>query len=155
MEVLSRPRAERHALNLLVGIELGVAGGAVMLLWFALISPLMGHPWWFIPNLLASYFYYAGDVRFGPGMVTVVGSAVHLCAAGLVGAANGVITPGGRLFGLGIALVWYLACYLFLWKRFAPMMLVHASQPVLMAGYFLYGSTLGWHQHLVARMRWS
>ena len=30
--------------------------------WFALISPMLGHPWWLIPNLFASHFYNSREV---------------------------------------------------------------------------------------------
>jgi hypothetical protein len=86
-------------------------------------------------------------------MITCFGSALHIVGAGLVGAINGVLTPGGRLFGLAMAGLWYLLCYVFVWKRIAPGLLLHTPQAVLIAGWFLYGSVLGWHAHLVARTR--
>jgi hypothetical protein len=60
-----------------------------------------------------------------------------------------VLTPGGRLFGLGVAIVWYALCYFFLWKKWAPLVLVYGSQPLLITGWFLFGSTLGWHPWFV------
>lgn len=124
-----------------------------MLAWFALIPPLMGEPWWFVPNLFASAICGERSVLAGPGLPTWAGSAVQLVSAGLVGALNGVLTPGGRLFGLGVAAAWYLACYFLLWKRLSPAVLWYGPQPVLIAGYFLYGSVLGWHQAMVNRTR--
>jgi hypothetical protein len=132
-------------LDILAGIQTGVLGGLAMLLCFGLLSPLLGHGWWLIPNLLASRGYTR--VLPYPGMATVVGMASLLLGAGLVGAVNGIFTPGGRLFGLAVAAAWYVSCYVFLWKRLAPMMLLHAPQPLLIAGFFVYGSILGYHPH--------
>jgi hypothetical protein len=64
---------------------------------------------------------------------------------------NGILTPGGRLFGLGMAAAWYLFCYLFVWKRLAPGLYLYSLQPLIMVGYFLYGSVLGMHYYLLHR----
>jgi hypothetical protein len=76
---------------------------------------------------------------------------MHLFTSGLVGVINGVVTPGGRLSGIGMAGLWYLFCFLFLWKRIAPLMLAQSVQPILWTGYFVFGSTLGWHRRLKDR----
>lgn len=141
--------AAKSFLHILVGIEAGVIGGLAMLAWFFLVTPLLGKPWWLITNLLASRLYTAPQVLVGPGIVTLVGAAYLLLAAGVVGAINGLLTPGGRLFGLAIAATWYLFCYLFFWNRLAPLMLVYAPQSVVIAGFFVYGSAIGWHPHLL------
>jgi hypothetical protein len=137
-------------LNLVVGIEVGVIAALVTLAWFALISPIIRDPWWLIPNLFASKFYTDSQLRAGAGVVTLVGGAVHTILSGIVGAINGVFTPGGRLFGLAVAITWYLLCYFFLWKKWAPLLPIYGSPPVLMTGWFLLGSTLGWHPWFVA-----
>lgn len=139
--------------DLLLGLQLGVFGGILMLVWFAVISPVAGHPWWLIPNLFASHFYSSREVYLGPGLVTVVGVAVQIFTSGVVGSLNGLLTPGGRLSGIAAATIWYVFCLLFLWKRMAPLMLTQAIQPILWAGYFLLGSALGWHEHLVKARR--
>jgi hypothetical protein len=136
------------ALDFLVGIETGVLGGFVMLAWFALLSSLLGQPWWTVFNLYASEVYSREAVRYGPGWVTITGMAVHLTMAGIVGGIAGFFTPGGRLFGLAIAGIWYLICYLVLWERIAPAVPVYAHYGVLMSAFFWYGSALGFHPHL-------
>ena len=145
--------AAKSSLHILVGIQAGIIGGLAMLAWFALITPLLGKPWWLIPNLLASKIYPERYVLMAPGVVTLVGSAYLLLAAGVVGIVNALLTPGGRLFGLAVAGTWYVFCYLFVWKRLAPLMLVYAPQPIVIAGFFLYGSAIGWHPHLLAFAR--
>jgi hypothetical protein len=138
--------------DLLLGLQLGVIGGLLMLAWTALVSPIVGHPWWLIPNLMASHFYTPRELYFGPGVVTLVGAAVQVFTSGLVGSMTGIVTPGGRLSGIAMAIAWYLFCLLFLWKRMAPMMLLTPVQPILWTGYFIFGSTLGWHRHLRSRI---
>ena len=136
-----------------VGIEAGVLGGLAMLASFALITPLLGKPWWLIPNLLASRVYPERYVLQGPGVVTIVGAAYLLLAAGIVGVVNGLLTPGGRLFGLAVAGASYFFCYLFVWKRLAPLMLIYAPQAIVLLAFFLYGSAIGWHPQLLALAR--
>ena|SRR6185295_3185808 len=142
----------KKALDILAGIEIGVIGGIVMLLWLAISAPVVGLSWWSILNLLASHSYGARIVRGGPGMVTVSGIALQIAAAGLVGAISGFLTGGGRLFGLAVTLAWYALCYTFLWKRYAPLVMVDAPQPLMAVAFFLYGSVLGWHSSLASRL---
>jgi hypothetical protein len=144
-------RGARSFIDLLVGIEVGVLGGSIALVWFALVSPVAGQPWWIIPNLFASALYSEYHVRAGASVVTCVGVALHLVTSGIVGAINALVTPGGRLFSLGVALVWYVFCYLWLWKRIAPLLPLYGSQPVIIAGWFIFGSVLGWHPWFRAR----
>jgi hypothetical protein len=66
-----------------------------------------------------------------------------LLFAGIGGVLNAMLSPGGRLFGLALAAASYLFCYLYLWKRLA-----HAPQPLVIAGFFVYGSVLGYHPQL-------
>jgi hypothetical protein len=150
MDASTGGRKAKSLLDVIVGVEVGVIGGLVTLAWFALLSPIIGDPWWLIPNLFASYFYPEQQVRAGAGIITLVGSAVHLILSGLLGMINGVFTPGGRLFGLALAIVYYAVCYFFLWKRVAPLVLLYSPQPILMLAWFLLGSTLGWHPWFVA-----
>ena len=135
--------ARDRRLDILAGIETGVVAGAVMLLSFVLIAPLIGHSWWLIPNLMASRVYHRGLLH--PGAATVVGSAWLLVGAGIGGAVNGLLAPNGRVFGVGIAAAAYLFSWLFIWKRLAPLMLVHAPQSLVMAGFLVYGAVLGRH----------
>ena len=148
-----RPRvATKTALDVLVGIEVGILGGVIMMLWFTLLSPLLGESPWLIFNRFASALY--PGFRNTLGLQTVVGAGANLVATGLAGGVHGAITPGGRLFGLGIAASFYLLNYLLLWKKIAPALL-HTPQPILIAGYFLFGSALGQHSNLLARARRS
>src|SRR5688500_18747015 len=98
MDGATARRARKSWLDVLVGIEVGVLAALLTLVWFALLSPIIGDPWWLIPNLLASHFYSDQQVRSGAGVITLVGGAFHTILFGLVGAINGIFSPGGRLF---------------------------------------------------------
>jgi len=142
----------KKALDILAGIEIGIIGGVVMVLWLALSAPLIGSSWWSVLNLFASHSYGVRLVREGPGMVTISGIAIQLAAAGAVGAITGFLAPTGRLFGLAVTVTWYLLCYGFFWKRYAPLVPVFGPQPLLAIAFFLYGSVLGWHPDFAARL---
>jgi len=143
---------QRKTWHALAGLELGVVGGLIMMVWLALSAPLIGQPWWTTLNLLASHYYTHSVVRNGPGMATLSGMALQIVLGGAIGALVGILTPGGRLFGLGVALAWYLISYGLLWKRFAPMVPVYGSQPLLIVGFFLYGSALGWYPEVLRKI---
>jgi hypothetical protein len=149
MDAVERHAGGKSVWDVLIGLELGVIGGVFMLAWFALISPVLGYPWWLILNASASHFYHPREVNAGPGVVTLVGIAMQIATLGLVGGLHGVLTPGTRLWGIAAAIAWYLFCLFFLWKRIAPLLLTQSIQPILWAGYFIFGSALGWHGHLV------
>jgi hypothetical protein len=153
MDRATRRTRGKSLWDVLVGLQLGVIGGVLMLAWFALISPVIGYPWWLILNASASYFYNSRDVQQGASVVTVVGIAVQIVTSGIVGCLSGLATPGTRLWGIGAAAGWYVLCLLFLWKRMAPQLLLPGIQPILWAGYFVFGSTLGWHGRLVIGRR--
>ena len=135
----------------LAGFELGVLGGVLMLGWYMLIAPLIGQPWWTIPNLLASKYFNYRILGAGVGFPTLAGGAFQLVTAGLIGALAGLSAPTGRLAGIGTAIAWYLASYLYLWRRIAPLAPAYTPQVVLMIGYFVFGSTLGYHRSLLRR----
>src|SRR3954451_24063407 len=104
MEGFADSWLKRKTWHAIAGVEVGVIGGAAMLIWLILSAPLIGQSWWSTLNLFASHYYNYAVVRNGPGMVTLSGSALLFAVAGIVGAFAGLLTPGGRLFGLGVAL---------------------------------------------------
>lgn len=150
MDALGRGLPQQRMLNALAGLELGVLGGALMLLWYAMIAPVFAQPWWMVPNLLASKYFATRIVRTEAGLATISGIALHIVMAGFVGALAGILTPATRLWALGAALAWYLAAYFLLWKRASPLLVDYYPQPVLAIGYFVYGSVLGYRR---ARVR--
>lgn len=145
MDAHARRWMYEKGLDTLAGLQLGVLGGILVLVWYALISPVLAQPWWILPNLYASKYFLQRTIMAGPGFVTVSGAALHLTFSGIIGAIAGFANPGSRLVGLGTAVAWYLICYFYLWKRTAPGLVMYTPQPVLAVGYFLYGSVLGYY----------
>jgi hypothetical protein len=155
MDADRRKPAGKSFLDVVVGLEAGVLGGLGMLVWFALVMPLLGQPWYLMPNLFAARFYADRNVLLSPGLATFTGAAWLILSGGIVGIVNGLLTPGGRLFGLAVAGSWYVFSYLFVWKRLAPLLLVYVPQPVLIVGFLVYGSVIGWHPQLLTHVRRS
>src|SRR5712671_4965716 len=100
-------------LQAVAGVESGILGGALMLVWLGLLSFLQGRSVWSIPNLLASTFYGEAALRRGFRWTTLSGVALHLIVsvvAGLLfGSAVNGIASRGRVMTLGFAagVAWY------------------------------------------------
>src|SRR3954465_12760694 len=72
---------------LLAGLQAGVAGALVMLLWLALASVWYRRSLWHIPNLLATPFHGEAALRHRFSFSTVSGIALHVLIYGALGAA--------------------------------------------------------------------
>ena len=153
MDIDRRKPAGKSFLDFVVGLEVGVLGGVAMLVWFAAVTPLLGQPWYLLLNLAGARFYAQRHTLLAPGLATFSGAAWIILSAGIVGLLNGVLTPGGRLFGMAVAAGWYVVSYLFVWKSLAPLILLYAPQAIVMTGFFVYGSVIGWHPWLLAHTR--
>jgi hypothetical protein len=153
MDVDRRKPAGKSFLDIVVGLEAGVLGGLAMLFWFAAVTPLLGQPWYLILNLVGARFYAHRFALVAPGIATWSGAAWIILSAGIVGSVYGLLTPGGRLFGLLVAVCWYAISYFFVWKNLAPLVLLYAPQAVVMSGFLVYGSVIGWHPWLLAHTR--
>src|SRR5437868_15235127 len=110
-------------LQAVAGVESGILGGALMLVWLGLLSFLQGRSVWSIPNLLASTFYGEEALRRGFRWTTLSGLALHLivsAAAGLLfGLAVSRITSRGRrvmLLGIAAGVVWYFVSLGVFWR---------------------------------------
>jgi hypothetical protein len=153
MDVDRRKPAGKSFLDVIVGLEAGVLGGLAMLVWFAIVMPLLGQPWYLMLNLVGVRFYAQRHALLAPGLATCSGAAWIILSAGIVGSVNGLLTPGGRLFGLAVAASWYAISYLFVWKNLAPLIISYAPQAVVLTGFLVYGSVIGWHSWLLAHTR--
>ena len=79
--------------RLLVGIDVGVRGAGLVLLWFALHSILIREFWWAKLNVLGSFFYGLSAFSAGLGRVTVAGLAMLVVLYGLGGAVLAAVMP--------------------------------------------------------------
>lgn len=143
---------QRKALDIVVGIEVGVIGGLLMLALLMLAAPVLGQSWWTYPNLFASHYYSAPVVRYGPGLVTVSGAALQVFWAGVVGAVAGFVAPRGRN-GVLFAMFWFLSCYFVIWRKYAPGIGLYGSPSLLFASFLLYGSVLRFHPKFFSRIQ--
>src|SRR4051794_7176444 len=142
---------QRKALDIVVGIEVGVIGGVLMLLLLMLASPLLGQSWWTYPNLFASHYYSRPVVRYGPGLVTLSGTALQVFWAGVLGGLAGFLAPRGKN-GVLFAMLWFLGCYFIIWRKYAPGIGLYGSPALLFASFLLYGSVLRFHPRFLARV---
>lgn len=131
----------RKTLDIVVGIEAGVMGGTAMLVLLMLVAPLLGDSWWTYPNLFASHYYSRAMVRYGPDQATLSGIGLQIFWAGIVGAISGFLSPRGR-HGVLVAMIWFLGCYWFIWRKYAPAVGIYGSAALLFASFVLYGSVL-------------
>jgi hypothetical protein len=152
MDAQPRDWVHERLLGALAGLQLGVVGGLIMLAWYIVMAPVVGQPWWAIPNVLASRYFVYQVLGSGPGFPTLAGASFQLVTAGLVGTIVGLFTPSGRLPALGAAISWYLLSYFLVWRRVAPLAVAYAPQSILAIGYFLYGSALGYHRAAFRRL---
>lgn len=111
-------------------------------------SLLRGHVWWEVPNLLGSTFYGARVLRFGPGLATVSGAALHFSMTGSIGAVFGMACGAidrRRLLLLGIfaGLFWYVFAESAFWPHVNPLVPIYASTPLFFASHMLFGACLG------------
>jgi len=144
-----------RSFDILAGLQAGILGGLLMALWLALIAPVVGRPWWYVLNLLASYTYDIRAVRGGAGMATLTGIAIQVLAGGILGILMGVLGSANRVAGLAIAMTAYMVCYVYVWKRYTPFLLYSVPQPLFVAGFFLYGSVLSFSSRIAGRLRES
>src|SRR5258708_3963216 len=114
-------------LQAVAGVESGILGGALMLIWLGVVSFLQGRSAWSIPNLLASTFYGEAALRRGFRWTTLSGVALRLVMTAIVGLVFGLAVGGvasrSRVMLLGLAAgmtLYFLGLDVF-WKHVNPM----------------------------------
>lgn len=139
------PRWVRGALS---GIQAGVFGALVIVLYMAVISLAGRGPWWDFPNILATAFYGPRALR-GPGWPTVAGVALQVIAGGLAGALFGAvfarIRSASRRLLLGV--IWGISWFYILQglsRVYARLVLVYTPELALLGAHTVFGLILGW-----------
>src|ERR1700674_3163072 len=118
--------AGSKVLQAVAGVESGILGGALMLVWLGLLSFLQGRSIWSIPNLLASTFYGEAALRRGFRWTTLSGIALHLIMAAMAGLVFGLAVGGiasrsrVMLLGLAAGMTWYFLGLDVFWKHVNP-----------------------------------
>ncbi len=147
----SQPEARtKLVIRVLAGLQVGVTGGLLMLLWFAMHSMILGQRWYAVPNLLGSTFFCDHAFRAGAGWVTASGFALHVIASGCVGVLFGLTAPasaaisGLRTFLLGLlaGMLWYYVLFELFWKFVNPWVLLYSSHRTMVVAHLIYGAWL-------------
>jgi hypothetical protein len=146
-------------LSSLAGLQAGVLGGVLVIVWLAVAAAWGPQPWWAHLNLLGSTFYGEAAFERGFGRITLAGAAFQIVIAGVYGLLYGLLTPEFRsrwramLFGIaaGVALYYILNDYL--WRRTSPWVVLYAPGRIMVLAYFFYGFILGWHPRFLRRLR--
>lgn len=136
------------AARALAGLQVGVIGGIVMLLWFGADAWLHREFVGKVPHLFASWFYGERVFQHRLGWITLLGLATLLGSAGLLGSGFGVALPRppGMLrlfvFALLTAMAWYWASQVLLWRRWLPLIPLYTTPASMFVAHFLYGICL-------------
>ena len=137
---------------LLAGLQAGVMGALLMLLWLGLSSTWNRRTWrglWTIPNLMASTFYGDSALRRGFASTTFSGIALHVLVYAAIGALFGLLVRGHGsrlrvlLFGVLSGVAWYYLAFGLLWKNLNPLVPLYTPDRPMLVGHLLFGGVLG------------
>ena len=155
-----QPKASTKLVGLtcraLAGLETGVAGGILVLGWWALASLAARQPVWTIPERLGAHFFYHGVVfRNELVMAVVAGVALQIASTGTLGALFGLAVRASWslqrvvLLGLGTGLCWHYAGYEVLMRT------AYAIPPrrAMLAGHLLFGLWLGMYRRFLEPLK--
>jgi hypothetical protein len=142
-ESKSHPRLQ-HAL---AGLQAGVAGAVIMLVWLMTGSFWERHSAWLVPNLLSTTFYGSNAYTGRFTHSSWVGLSLIVAIYGFLGVVWGIVWPaerkaGRRIAGMLFGLVMYFILFDFVWEHVNPLVTLYAPTRQLQAGHILWGLTL-------------
>lgn len=132
----------------LAGLQTGITGAIAMLLFLALGAILTGHSIWWIPNLVASYFYGQTSARDAFGLYTSAGTAMTLCFYGAIGVVFGEIVGerrgGFRFFWMSLiaGMLIYWALLRWFWRIANPVGHLYTPDAQLLFAHLIFGCFL-------------
>ena len=138
-------------LGILAGIQAGVAGGILMLLYFSLQSLMLHKPWWTMANLLGTAVYGQTALWRGLGRATIAGAAFQIIIAGFIGALFGLANAysvrlanwtSALLVGLASGLASFFLCHDWLYGLISPLIPVYAPRSSALIAHLLFGLAL-------------
>ncbi len=133
---------------LLAGLESGVLGAGLMMLWFALDSLVDRQQWWAMLNLWGAAIYGDAVFRMSLGKASLAGAALHICLGGLAGAVMALALGRLHRFSLLIlaALVggclWYAMLQFGILRWLHPLIPRMTPQPATVLAHLLYAAVL-------------
>jgi hypothetical protein len=145
--VVPPPAAEAKHL-LLAGLESGVLGAGLMMLWYALDSLVERQHWWAMLNLWGAAIYGDAVFRMSLGKASLAGAALHVCLGGLAGAVMALALGRLHRFSLLIlaALVggglWYGMLQYGILRWLHPLIPRMTPQPATVLAHLLYAAVL-------------
>ena len=133
---------------LFAGLETGVLGAGLMLVWFALDSLVERQHWWAILNLWGSAIYGNVVFRMTLGKASLAGAALHLFLGGVAGAAVALLIGRIRRFALVLmasmvaGFVWYWILQNGILRTLNPLIPRMTPQPATILAHLLFASVL-------------
>jgi hypothetical protein len=145
-EPLSGGLSER-ACRILAGLDAGVIGGILVLIWLSFMARIQGDYWWAKWNVAGALFYGDRVYSMGWGRASLAGAACLLLVYALLGLLFSLLARVrgygfNLLLGLTIALTWYLAAELFIWSRLNPGAPRYFHAIVMLPANVLFGLAL-------------
>jgi len=131
--------------RLLAGLESGILGALIMILWFALDAFLERQYWWAMLNLWGAGVYHNRVFSMGLGVATLAGASTHFFLHGLAGAIWALAAARVGNYWLHLALSfgaaagWYLLLMHVFWPAVAPVVSRITPLPATILAYFLFG----------------
>ena len=139
--------------RLLAGLESGILGAAVMIVWFAMDSLIESQHWWAMLNLWGASVYHNRVFSMGFGMATLAGAATHFFLHGLGGALWSLLAAKISNYWLHLfcsfaaAAAWYWVLMYAFWPAVAPVVSRVTPRPATLLAYFLFGAALSRNAH--------
>jgi hypothetical protein len=134
--------------TLLAGIETGVLGGVLMVLWFGANSTFAGQRWWAMLNLYGGSVYGDRTFQTGFGLATAAGFAtqVLLQVVGAVAIAFLLVRLrkywAVTLAASALGTCWYFLCQWSIWGMLYDRVPQLTPQPATLIAHLLFTATL-------------
>src|SRR5215813_5047112 len=141
--------ARRNSLpRLLAGLQVGILGGLLILVWFLILSVWYFRAPWAIFNIVSASIRNSASWGYPFVRSTWTGLAAHLFVCGLLGMLIGWVVPRpgptsrysfpALVFGVIISLM----VYEFFWRRYAPLIGEYISPGAILLVHFVFGMSL-------------
>jgi hypothetical protein len=139
--------------RLFAGLESGILGAFIMILWFALDSVLERQYWWAMLNLWGASVYHNRVFSMGFGLATLVGASTHFFLHGVAGALWALVAARMSNYWLHLlasfaaaAAVYFILMHGF-WPVVAPVVSRISPLPATVLAYFLFGAAISRNAH--------
>lgn len=135
--------------RLLAGLQAGILGGLVTVIWFMVLSVWSLRSPWALVNLFAASAWHAPSWSANFGIATFTGIALHLAACGFFGMFIGWALPKPpapshmSLAGFTFGAILSLMLYEFFWRRLVPSLGAYTTPGAIVTVHLLFGVCVG------------